>query len=218
MEEYLYTLQNTALFAGLPPRQLREALACLGAKKRSYGKGEAIFHAGQRISCMGVLLCGQVHIQRDDYWGNRSLLAEISPGELFGEAYAVGDEPMCNDVVACRESTVLLMDADRLLAPCTAACGLHVQLLHRLFSIFAQKNRVLAQKLGCLSQRTTREKLLYYLSEQAEKAGGESFSIPFNRQQLADYLSVDRSAMCTELGRMRRDGLIDFRRSCFVLK
>ena len=141
MEEYLYTLQNTALFAGLPPRQLREALACLGAKKRSYGKGEAIFHAGQRISCMGVLLCGQVHIQRDDYWGNRSLLAEISPGELFGEAYAVGEEPMCNDVVACRESTVLLMDADRLLAPCTAACGLHVQLLHRLFSIFAQKNR-----------------------------------------------------------------------------
>lgn len=140
MEEYLHMLQNTALFAGLPPRQLREALACLGAKKRSYGKGEAIFHAGQRISCMGVLLCGQVHIQRDDYWGNRSLLAEISPGELFGEAYAVGEEPMCNDVVACRESTVLLMDADRLLAPCTAACGLHVQLsAPSVFHICAEK-------------------------------------------------------------------------------
>ena len=86
MEEYLPVLQNTALFAGLSAPQLLEALACLGAQKRSYGKGEAIFHAGQRISCMGVLLCGQVHIQREDHWGNRSLLAEIGPGELFGEA------------------------------------------------------------------------------------------------------------------------------------
>ena len=190
MEEYLPVLQNTALFAGLSAPQLLEALACLGAQKRSYGKGEAIFHAGQRISCMGVLLCGQVHIQREDHWGNRSLLAEIGPGELFGEAYAVGEEPMCNDAVACRESVALLLDTGRLLA----------------------------QKLGCLSQRTTRQKLLYYLSEQAKKAGGGSFSIPFNRQQLADYLSVDRSAMCAELGRMRREGLLEFKRNRFVLK
>ena len=121
MEEYLPVLQNTALFAGLSAPQLLEALACLGAQKRSYGKGEAIFHAGQRISCMGVLLCGQVHIQREDHWGNRSLLAEIGPGELFGEAYAVGEEPMCNDAVACRESVALLLDTGRLLAPCAAA-------------------------------------------------------------------------------------------------
>lgn len=218
MEEYLPVLQNTALFAGLSATQILEALACLGAQKRSYGKGEAIFHAGQRISCMGVLLCGQVHIQREDHWGNRSLLAEIGPGELFGEAYAVGEEPMCNDAVACRESVALLLDTGRLLAPCAAACGLHARLLQRLFAIFAQKNRVLAQKLGCLSQRTTRQKLLYYLSEQAKKAGGGSFSIPFNRQQLADYLSVDRSAMCAELGRMRREGLLEFKRNRFVLK
>ena len=125
MEEYLPVLQNTALFAGLSVPQLLEALACMGAQKRSYGKGEAIFHAGQRISCMGVLLCGQVHIQREDHWGNRSLLAEIGPGELFGEAYAVGEEPMCNDAVACRESVALLLDTGRLLAPCAAACGLH---------------------------------------------------------------------------------------------
>ena len=125
MEEYLPVLQNTALFAGLSAPQLLEALACLGAQKRSYGKGEAIFHAGQRISCMGVLLCGQVHIQREDHWGNRSLLAEIGPGELFGEAYAVGEEPMCNDAgkawPCCWIQDACLRPA-RLPAGCTPGC------------------------------------------------------------------------------------------------
>lgn len=218
MQEYLHLLQSMALFEGFSNQELQAMLACLGAQKRSYGKGEAVFHAGQHTACMGVLLSGRIHIQKEDYWGNRSLLAVLGPGELFGEAYAVGRQTLRNDVVAYSASEVLLLDVSRVLAPCAAACTAHTKLVLRLFSQFAQKNRALAQKLGCLSQRTTREKLLYYLSEQAQKSGTERFSIPFNRQQLADYLSVDRSAMCTELGRMRREGLVSFEKNRFVLR
>ena len=168
---------------------------------------------------MGVVLAGSVHILQEDFWGNRSLLGRAGPGDLFAEAFAcAGVLRLPVSVEACEPTDVLLLDAGRLSAVCPAACPHHTQMIRNLLRLMAEKNVGLARKVEHMAQRTTRDKLLSYLSAEARRNGGSAFSIPFNRQQLADYLAVDRSAMCSELSRLRDEGLLDFHRSAFVLR
>ncbi|MDY3030640.1 MAG: Crp/Fnr family transcriptional regulator [Clostridia bacterium] len=215
MKKYLHILKSSKLFAGIDENEIEDVLFCLSAAKRSYGKGEYIFRAGECISAVALLLEGNVHIQREDYWGNLSILNKVSSGEVFGEAYAVSDSSaILNNVVAVENSTVLFLEVNHIFND----CKFHAVLTQNFFSLLAEKNRILAQKLGHMSQRTTREKLLSYLSEQSLKAESPSFDIPFNRQQLADFLAVDRSAMSNELCKMRDDGLLCFNRNHFILK
>lgn len=219
MRDDLHLLKNTKLFDGIREEELEAMLRCLAAVKRVYGKEEPIFHVGEQISSIALLLAGCVHIRREDYWGKLSLLGEIAPGELFGEAYATpGSEAMVNNAVAVENSTVLFLDLRRILTVCSSSCRFHAALIQNLFIVLAEKNRKLAQKMWHMSQRTTREKLLSYLSEQSLRAGSPSFELPFNRQQLADFLAVDRSAMSSELCKMRDEGLLAFNRNRFTLK
>ena len=219
MEKYLALLHRTKLFGGIGTGEIEGMLDCLKAVQRSYDRGEYIFRLGERISAVALLLEGCVHIQREDYWGNLSILNEISEGDIFGEAYAAPDSgALANNAVAVEPSVVLFLDFHHILTLCSNACPFHTLLLQNLFALIAEKNRILARKLGCLSQRTTREKLLAYFSEQSQRTGSASFTIPFNRQQLADYLSVDRSAMSRELCSMRDEGLLEFRKNQFRLK
>ena len=165
-----------------------------------------------------VLVEGSLHVQRDDYWGNRSILNQISVGEMFGEAYVSPDSgPLLNDVVAVQDSTVILFDVRRILTVCSSACRFHAMTVQNLFFAISEKNRQLVQKLGHMGKRSTREKLISYLSEEAGRHNSSTFTIPFNRQQLADFLSVDRSAMSTELSKMRDDGLLLFEKNRFTL-
>ena len=129
-----------------------------------------------------------------------------------------GSGAMRSDVVAVESCTVLLMDVERVLSRCTNSCAFHARLTENLFALLAEKNRILARKVDYLAQRTTRQRLLAYLSEQAQQAGSAEFTIPFIRQQLADFLSVERSAMSAELSRMQAEGLIETERSHFRLK
>lgn len=219
MSEYINTLKGSKLFAGINESEIENILKCLSAKKKSYRKGEYIFRAGRHISAFAILLHGSVHIQHEDYWGNLSILNKISVGEVFGEAYAVqGSSTLINNVVAIESSTVLFLDFNNILYEETQEYIFNPILMKNLFSILAEKNRILAQKLEHLSKRTTREKLLSYLSEQSVKQKTPCFDIPFNRQQLADFLAVDRSAMSNELCKMRDEGLISFNKNHFVLK
>ena len=197
--------------------EIKSMLSCLGARLKTYKKGEYVFRQGENISDITVLLDGSLHIQKDDYWGNRSILGEISEGEMFGEAYAYDSGAMLNDVVAVEDSTVIFFDVKRILTSCSNACRFHSIVVQNLFFAISEKNRKLVQKIGHMSKRTTREKLISYLSEQAKKQNSGVFTIPFNRQQLADFLSVDRSAMSNELCKMRDEGLIEFERSNFRL-
>lgn len=218
MEQYISTLAQTKLFSGMTEEEISAMLSCLSAVTKTYAKGEYIFRSGECISSMALLLSGCAHIQQEDYWGNLSILSEVSQGEIFGEVYAcLGSEEMRNNVVAVQSSTVLFLDINRVLTVCPSACEFHSRLIQNLLSVLAQKNLILTRKITHMSQRTTREKLLSYLSEQSAKAGSAVFDIPFNRQQLADYLSVDRSAMSAELGRMRDEGLLRFNRNHFEL-
>lgn len=219
MKQYLSLLKKSKLFQGIKEEDLGSMLDCLSAVTRRYQKGEYIFSRGERIDSVALLLEGSIHIRKEDYWGNLSILSEISEGELFGEVYAcLGGDEIQNDAVAVRPAKVLFLDVRRLLTMCPSACPFHVRLIKNLLSVLAQKNKMLTQKLEHMSKRTTREKLLSYLSEQSQRAGSPVFDIPFNRQQLADFLSVDRSAMSAELCRMRDEGILSFDRNHFTLK
>jgi CRP-like cAMP-binding protein len=193
-------------------------LQCLDAKVRTYPKGECVFRQGEHLSCITVLVEGSLHIQRDDFWGNRSIIQQIGVGEMFGEAYMAPESgAILNDVVAAMDSAVIFFDVKRIITTCSSACRFHSMVVQNLFFAVSDKNRRLVQKLGHMAKRTTREKLLSYLSEEAKRQNSSTFTIPFNRQQLADFLSVDRSAMSNELGKMRDEGLILFEKNRFTL-
>ena len=217
MEKYISVLKKTKIFAGVGDREIESMLSCLCARLKTYKKGEYVFRQGEHITDITVLVEGNLYIQNDDYWGNRSILGEISAGEMFGEAYAHDSGAMLNDVVAGEDSVVIFFDVKRILTTCSSACSFHTRIVQNLFFAISEKNRKLVQKIGHISKRTTKEKLISYLSEQAKKQKSASFTIPFNRQQLADFLSVDRSAMSNELCKMRDEGLIEFEKNKFKL-
>ena len=217
MQKYLNILKRTQIFAGVEEAEITSMLSCLGARLKTFKKGEYVLCQGEHITDITVLAQGKLHIQKDDYWGNRSILSEISVGEMFGEAYVCDGGAMLNDVVALEDSAVILFDVNRILTPCGKACPFHTKVVRNLFFAISEKNRRLVQKLGHMSKRTTREKLISYLSEQAKKQNSAGFTIPFNRQQLADFLSVDRSAMSNELCKMRDEGLLEFKKNKFRL-
>lgn len=219
MKKYLQLFRHSKLFDGIMEAEMEPMLKCLSAASRSYQKGECVFWRGERITSVAMLLEGCIHIRKEDYWGNLSILNEISEGEVFGEVYAcLGNDEILNDAVAVKPSVVLFLDINRILTMCPSSCRFHARLIRNLLSVIASKNKMLTQKLEHISQRTTREKLLSYLSEQSLRAECPSFDIPFNRQQLADYLSVDRSAMSNELCKMRDKGILLFEKNHFTLK
>lgn len=218
MKEYISILKQTKLFSGISEKEIEAMLTCLDAKLKKYKKGEYIFEQGQYIDKISVLVKGSILIQSEDYWGNRSIISHMETGDMFGEAYAgVNNAAILNDVVAIDDCDVVFLDINKLLTSCCSACGFHSKVIQNLFFTVLEKNRKLVQKLGHISKRSTREKLISYLSEEAKKQNSSNITIPFNRQQLADFLSVDRSAMSNELCKMQKQGLLKFRKNQFQL-
>lgn len=218
MKKYVSTLKRTKLFEGLENEEIISMLSCLGAKLSTYKKGEYVLRQGEYLSNVFILVEGNLHIQNDDYWGNHSILRQISLGEMFGESYIAPESgALLNDVVAITDSTVIFFDLKKILTACSSACKFHTMVVQNMFFAISEKNRKLVQKMGHISKRTTREKLISFLSEEAKKHNSSNFTIPFNRQQLADFLSVDRSAMSKELCKMRDEGLLEFDRNFFEL-
>ncbi len=218
MKKYIKILKKSRIFAGVSEDEIETMLSCLNARVLSFKKGEYVLRQGEMISDILILVEGSLHVQREDYWGHLSILSHVDVGEMFGEAYVAPESgSLMNDVVAVEDSTVMLFDVRRIVTTCPSACRFHSLVVQNMFFAISEKNRRLVGKLGHMSRRTTREKLISYLSEESQKQRSSSFMIPFTRQQLADYLSVDRSAMSSELCRMRDDGLIEIERSRFKL-
>lgn len=213
----LTILTECALFHGLREAQIREMLPCLSARQSRFRRGQFLLRAGDRVAFAGILLSGEAEVLQEDFWGNRNLLAAAGPGELFAEAFACVQARAPVSVLCKTDGRVLYLDTHAVFSPCEKGCTQHRTLSQNLIRVLAEKNMQLNEKAGFLSQRTTREKLLAYLSAQARRAGSASFRIPFDRQQLADFLSVNRSAMSAELSRMQREGLLCADRSSFTL-
>ena len=218
MKKYIPLLNKTKLFLNVAEEDVQAMLDCLQARKKTFKKGEYVLRQGEHLNDVIILVEGNLHEQQDDYWGNRSIISSIGVGEIFGEAYVGMDSgALLNDVVAVENSVVLFFDVFRLINVCSSACRFHTMVVQNLFLTISEKNRQLTQKLGHMSKRSTREKLISYLSEEAKKQNSGTIVLPFNRQQLADFLSVDRSAMSSELGKMRGEGLILFEKNKFTL-
>ena len=195
MKEFVPVLKRSKLFSGVGEDDITTMLSCLGARLRTFKKGEYVLRQGEHLDDILVL------------------------GEIFGEAYVAPESgTLLNDVVALEDSSVFFFDVKRVITTCSSACRFHTMVVQNLFFAISEKNRGLVQKLNYMSRRTTREKLLSYLSEEAKKQNSPYIEIPFNRQQLADYLSVDRSAMSNELCKMRDEGLLEFEKNRFKLR
>lgn len=217
--KYLPVLKECPLFADIDDRNIEHILPCLSATVRQAEKNTFIFSADDRTTSVGLILSGNIHIISEDFWGRKDILSQLGPGELFAESFSCAHiDKLPISVQAVEKSEVMLINCRKMLTTCSTVCSFHSQLIANMLQILAKKNINLMQKIEQMSRRTTREKLLAYLSAEAQKAGRDDFDIPFNRQELADYLAVDRSAMSSELGKMRDEGLLDFDRNHFVLK
>ena len=218
MKDFFDILRECPLFDQIGDESLDEMLGCLGAKKCSYKKGDTVLAEGDKAKYLGIVLKGSVQLVRVDYYGNRSILTSIEPPQLFGEAFAfAGLDSVPVDVVAAEDTDILLTDAMHIARPCENACAFHRQMTLNLLQIVARKNLVLHRKIEITSKRSTREKLMTYLLLQAKKAGSSTFTIPYDRQELADYLGVERSGLSTEIGKLRNEKVLECRRSTFTL-
>ena len=211
-------LAKCPLFEGVDRADVQAMLGCMGSRVVEYDRGELIFAADGPAQYVGILLAGEARVQRDDFYGNRAVRAMLRPGDLFGETFAcAGLARLPVSVEAVQPARALLLRPDRVIKTCPTACAFHNRVVLNMLRVLAAKNLQLSQKLEITSQRTTRDKLLAYLAAQARQAGSASFVIPFDRQGLADYLGVDRSALSAEIGKLRREGALESERSAFTL-
>ncbi len=210
------TLRNCALFEGVETNDFSAVLGCIQARQQQFKKNEIILREGETAKNIGIVLSGTVRLEQTDYHGNRNILTTVVPSELFGESFAfAGMAQMPITVIATEDCEILLLDCRKLTEVCSNACTFHHQMILNLLKIIATKNIFLNQKAEIMSKRTTREKLMTYLFSETKKHGKSSFTIPFDRQALADYLAVDRSGLSAEISKLREEGLIESNRSHF---
>ena len=218
MEKYLPLLQKSPLFAAMAPGEILSVLHCVGAAVREFGAGEYILPAGSPTQAMGLLLSGSALAIQEDLWGERNIMGKIQPPGTFAEPFAATPGAVLNvSIVANAPAKVMFLSIQRILTVCSETCPQHALLIRNLVSVLARKNLQLNDKITHMSKRRTREKLLSYLSSESLRQGSLEFDIPFDRQQLADYLCIERSAMSAELSRLQKDGLLQTERCHFCL-
>ena len=219
MEEFLSTIRSAPLFSGVSEAELTAMLACLKAEKKDFPKEAFVLRAGDTAESIGLVLTGTVLVIQEDIWGNRNILSKAGLGQTFAAAYACAPGSRLNvSVVAETPVTVLFLNVKRILTVCPSACSYHSRIIRNLLGELAGKNLQFSEKLTHVGQRSTRSKIMSYLSAEAQRLGTYELDIPFSRQQLADYLGVERSGLSQELGKMKKGGLLDYRKSHFVLK
>lgn len=218
MKQYCELLKKSKLFKGMKDEEIIIMLHCLEASKKTYKKNEIVFSMGSKIDSIGLVLNGKLEIAREDFWGNKSMISILQEGDIFGEAYAfTTDDPFWASVATLTDASVLFLKANKVINSCSKACSFHSELINNLVGVIAHRNLKLNEKVAHMSERSIRRKVLSYLSNESKKANNYKFKITFNRQQLADYLSVDRSALSNELSKLRNEGILNFERNYFEL-
>lgn len=218
MKKYFEVLRKCSLFNRIEDENLIALLGCLGAKVESFGKKYTIFAEGKPAKYIGIILSGSAQVIRIDYNGNRSIVAGIASSEMFGEAFACAElTAIPVTIIANEPCEVMFIDCQRIIHSCTNACNFHQQIIFNLMKELAVKNLMFHQRIEITSQRSTRDKLMKYLLLHAKKYGCRSFEIPFNRQELADYLEVDRSGLSTEISKLSKEGIVKCSRNHFEL-
>ena len=218
MKKYLEILKKCPLFAQIEDEKLLRMLTCLGARVEHFDKKYTVLAEGYPATYIGIVLSGSVQIVQVDYDGNRSILSEMQAPEVFAEAFACAEvRALPVSVTANEPSEIMLIDCNHILHTCENNCGFHQQLIFNLMKDLATKTILFHQRMEITSKRSTREKLMAYLSMQAKKANSRSFDIPFDRQELADYLEVDRSGLSAEISKLKKEGVLDSQKNHFLL-
>ncbi|MEL7657098.1 MAG: Crp/Fnr family transcriptional regulator [Bacillota bacterium] len=218
MKQNIKTLKLSSLFQGVEEHDLEAMLNCLGATERKYRKNDVILLAGTKVTSVGIMAEGNAQITRDDAEGNRAILSELGRADLFAEAYvAAGSAEIPITVIATSDCRIVWIPFSKIVGTCSAACGFHRTLVQNMMHVIAVKNILMNEKMRILSCKTTKEKLMTYLSDYSEHVGKNKFKIPFSRNELADFLSVDRSAMSRELSRLKDEGYLNYHKNEFEI-
>lgn len=215
MREFISEV-NSPLFSGISAEDLKTMLGCIGYHISVFNKGEIIAFEEENVKHIGIVIEGAVDMIKEDLWGNRTMLVRMRKNGLFGETFACGDDNLSVVTFMVSENArILFIPFDRVMHSCTMACVFHHQLIENMVRIIANKNRDLMRKVEVISKKTLREKILSYLSIQAQVQNSRYFEVPLGRVELAEYLCADRSALTRELAKMKDDGLIDYDKNCF---
>lgn len=214
----IMNLFETFIFQNLTKEEIQDMNTLHFLRTASYEKNTLIFQTGDIVHEIGMVLSGSVNIESIDLWGNKSILSHVPEGHAFAETYALCHEPMMVDAITSEDSEIAFVNTDILLSGQHHEKTWYFRMTNNLLHIFAQKNLVLSNRIFCTSAKTIRERLFTYFSNLSVKNGSKTFQVPFDRQQMADYLNLDRSALSKELGKMRKEGLIDFHKNSFTLK
>lgn len=218
MKEYLNVLKNCPLFFNVSEENMIILLNCLGAKINCYDKKFTVFSEGDIAKYIGIILSGSVQIQQIDYYGNRTILDNITKGQIFAEEFACsGAIPLPVSAIATEHTEIMFVDCDHILHTCKNTCAFHQQLIFNLIKGLANKTVSFHQKIGITSKRSTRDKLMSYLLIESKKAKSNAFDIPFDRQELADYLEVERSGLSAEISKLRNEGIIESNKNHFKI-
>ena len=218
LKKYLEILKNCPLFENIEDENLLRMLTCLGARISVFDKKFTIFSEGTPARYIGIVLSGEVQISTTDYFGNRSIISTATKSEIFAEAFACAElKSIPVAAVAAEVSEIMLIRADHILHTCENHCGFHGQLIYNLMKALAKKTVNYHKRIEATSKRTTREKLLAYLTEEAKERGTNTFDIPFDRQELADYLEVERSGLSNEISKLREEGIIENKKNHFTI-
>ena len=218
MEKYLSSLKDSELFNGISEENILRLLKCLSGHKKKIKNGEFFFHAGDKVKYVYIILSGSIHIVDEDFWGNRSIIEMMPQNTFFGEAYVFSkSETQLVSLIAAEDSVILEINPKKLFDACADECKCHSILSRNAIRILSTKIVRLTEKLMHIMQRTTQEKVISYLSYCARNAQNDSFDIPYSRQELADFLCVERTALSHELSRLKKIGMIDYHKNHFTL-
>ncbi len=219
MEKYFNQIKNSPLFFGMNEDELRGILECFNARLKSYESGEMIIRQSDVITNLYLVLEGGVNIEKDTYWGRRIIITKLGVNDNIAMSFvACKAVESTIDAIASENTKLLVLNYEKCTSMCQNACARHKVLINNMFEILAKENLELLQKIENISQKSIRDKLLTYLSNEARKNKNNVFEIPFNRQDLADYLNIDRSAMSFELSKLQKEGLIQYEKNKFLLK
>ena len=219
MQAYYDQIKNSPLFYGMDEEELKAMLECFNARIKTCTDGERIIRQGDVINNIYLVLDGFVNIEKDSYWGRRIIVTQLGINDNIALAFVASKNVECSiDAVSVGKSKLLVLSYEKCTTMCKNVCTKHRLLINNLFEILSKENIELLQKIENISQKTIREKLLTYLSNEAQRNKSNIFEIPYNRQDLADYLNIDRSAMSFELSKMQKENLIKFEKNKFYLK
>ena len=218
MEKYLQKIKKSPLFLGITDEELMRMLTCFGAMVKKYESGDMIIRQGDIISKIYLILDGVVNIEKESYWGGRIIVQKLYEYNNIALCLVASKNVESTISAVCsKEATILSLNFNKCSTMCTNACNHHIALIQNMFKILSKENIELLEKIENISQKSIRDKLLTFLSNESLKQKSSTVEINFNRQELADYLNIDRSAMSFEMSKLKKEGLINFEKNKFIL-